>query len=376
MLRADILIIGAGPAGSTAALNLALEHRVLLVDRSAEPMQRIGESLPPAARRLITDMGLWEAFLAQGHAPCYGNRSIWGGLEAEQDFLRDPDGPGWHLDRARFESWLQAQAVERGAALLRQTTCSATQATEGGWRVMLQGMAGTYPVHAKVLIDAGGRNARLTKTLGARRIHQDKLICGWLYGQDHHPQGGGLSHIESSEHGWWYSAQLPGHRRVLAFHTDSDLPAARALRDGSWLAQAALALPGLGPRLHASGFIAESTMRVTAAHSAASSSVAGPGWFAVGDAALSFDPLSSQGLFNALYTGLAAAEACDRTIRGQDAAWKPYGEELGRIAHAYRHHLKFWYGQELRWADAPFWKRRICASSDQEKDSQTVFEAE
>lgn len=358
MRRTDVLILGAGPAGAAAALNLAPHHRVLLVDRLDVPVQRIGESLPPAARRLLADMGLLDEFLLQGHSPCHGNRSVWGGMAAEQDFLRDPDGHGWHLDRARFESWLRHKAVERGAALLTSASISAVAAMDGGWQVRLETLAGPCELHAKVLIDAGGRAATLARKLGARRRREDKLICGWLYGREHGNAGDGLSHIEAAEHGWWYSASLPNQRRVLAFHTDSDLSIAKALRRSDALVEAARQLTGLGPLLRSAGFIVDTEMKFTAAHSATLTLSAGPGWFAVGDAALGFDPLSSQGLFNALYTGLAAAEACDRGLRGDATASDGYCRELDRIADAYRRHLAFWYGEEKRWMESLFWKRR------------------
>jgi 2-polyprenyl-6-methoxyphenol hydroxylase-like FAD-dependent oxidoreductase len=97
----EVLIIGAGPAGAVTALNLARSRRVAVVERKAEAILRIGESLVPAARRLLQDMGLLESFLSQGHEPWHGKRAVWGGpVPEETDFLRDPDGHGWHLDRA------------------------------------------------------------------------------------------------------------------------------------------------------------------------------------------------------------------------------------------------------------------------------------
>ena len=363
-MLADVLILGAGPAGAIAALNLAAHCRVLLLDRLPEPAQRIGESLPPAARRLLADMDLWQAFAAQGHAPCYGNRSIWNGEWAEQDFLRDPDGHGWHLDRARFESWLRAEALARGAALLAPATLLSVARLEGGWQVLVQTAAGPVQLQARLLIDAGGRASLLGKKLGARRTRQDKLVCVWLYGHDRgETPADGLSHIEAAEHGWWYSAALPGKRRVLAFHTDADLPPARRFRESGWLAKAVGEAPGLAALLDRSGFSADGEAHIAAAHSSELQPAAGDAWLAVGDAALGFDPLSSQGLFNALYTGLAGAEAGYRHLRGETAAIADYRRQLADIARAYRDHLRLYYREESRWADAPFWQRRQAASA-------------
>src|SRR5690349_18953035 len=104
MLAADVVVIGAGPAGAACALNLAPSRRVLLLDRAHPPPVRIGESLAPTARRLLTDMGLWDSFLQEPHAPAHGHVSAWGSvMPAERGALHDLDGAGWHLDRARFD---------------------------------------------------------------------------------------------------------------------------------------------------------------------------------------------------------------------------------------------------------------------------------
>ena len=358
MISADVLIVGAGPAGTTAALNLASTHQVMLVDRRIAPTARIGESLPPAARRLLTDMGLWDDFLRQGHTACYGNRSLWNGVAAEHDFLRDPDGQGWHLDRAQFERWLREHAVSRGAAVLTSTTLASATAANDGWRVMLDTATGCIDVQAKVLIDASGRAAALGKQLGAHRQHHDQLVCLWLYGRDQQRAVDSRSQIEAVEHGWWYSASLPGQRRALAFHTDSDLSVARALRSPGALLEAAMATTEISAQLGAADFLADAEVATTAAHSATLHPAAGDRWCAIGDAALSFDPLSSQGLFNSIYTGLAAALACHQRLSGEVAAFDEYGDDLRRIEAAYLRHLKFWYGQEKRWPDAAFWQRR------------------
>ncbi|MBB5019178.1 flavin-dependent dehydrogenase [Chitinivorax tropicus] len=358
MLRTDVLILGAGPAGATAALNLAGTCDVLMVERLATPTPRIGESLPSAASRLLANMGLWEDFQCQGYAPSDGNRSAWNGIATEQGFLHTPNGHGWHLERAKFERWLRQHALDRGAALLTTSIMTGVTAHPDGWTVQLNTAAGACRAQARILIDASGRSANLARKLGARQQKQDKLVCGWLYGRDPHPTADTRSLIESTAAGWWYTASLPDQQRVLAFHTDSDLPAARAMRTSSWLKQQAMRLETVGSLLKSSGFTSQDEIKLTAAHSAILTPGAGPRWFAVGDAALSFNPLSSQGLFNALYTGLAAANATHRMLQGDPTALADYQRELTNIANRYQRHLDFWYGEEQRWAGSLFWQRR------------------
>jgi flavin-dependent dehydrogenase len=350
MRDVEVLIIGSGPAGATAALNLAPTRRVALIDRRIAPTPRIGESLPPATRRLLTDMGLFEAFRREGHAPCYGNRSVWGSATpTETDFLRDPDGHGWHLDRARFESWLRHIALERGAALIVPTSLVACEHDGRHWHVMLNNAC---TLRADLLIDASGRSATLARRLGARRYVEDRLVCRWTHGRAH--GGGGLTVVEAVEDGWWYTAPLPAGRRVLAFHSDADLPAARSPA----LIERAAHTIELSQTLAACDFTPDKQAGMAVAHSAVLAPCVGSAWLATGDAALSFDPLSAQGLLNALFTGLAAAEAADCHLSSQEGALPGYATTIAGIHAAYRRHLDFWYRRETRWPDAPFWRRR------------------
>jgi flavin-dependent dehydrogenase len=359
-LPVDVLVVGAGPAGAAFALNLAPFKSVLMIDASAQPELRIGESLPAAAARLLADMSLYDDFTSQGHCPAQLNTSNWGGAgQIEQDAMRNLDGHGWYLDRLQFDTWLQQVAQQRGAALLRQTKLLSFQrdpVDKTGWLVELESKGKLLPVKTRLIVDATGRKSLVARRNGGNRRVHDKLSCSWIIGKDH-TNTAGVSDLVAEAGGWWYTSSLPNQGRIVAFYTDADLPQAHATNHRVGLINRLELQPGLSQQLRDYGFVPGNQHGFCAAHSATLDRIAGDGWVAVGDAAISFDPLSSQGLFNALYTGLAAAEAASRHAAEGDAAWGDYRQEISRIQQAYQQHLQAWYADETRWPDQVFWQR-------------------
>jgi flavin-dependent dehydrogenase len=357
--RADVLVVGAGPAGATAALNLAPYWNVLLVDANAERSPRIGESLVPAARRLLSDMGLFDGFCKLPTSPWYANSAVWETDQPEEtDFLQGPDGHGWHLDRRVFERFLNDAARQRGAEALAPARLETICHQQEGFHSMLRTSSGLLEVETRFVIDAGGRNAPVGRKLGGRRKTDLPLLCIGVFGHVRRPQAGaGITFIEAVEDGWWYTAPLPQDRRVLAFHTDAENAAAARVRtcDGL-LAQVGQAAE-LARLIDEAGFDPNSYFLRPASGSALDP-CAGDDWLATGDAALTFDPLSSQGLLNALFLGLAAAETAHNRLSGKAAVATKYIARIAEIREAYRRNLSEAYSHVHRWPDSPFWLRR------------------
>ena len=154
-------------------------------------------------------------------------------------------------------------------------------------------------VSAAFAIDAGGRAAPLARQIGARRRVSDRLVCGWVHGAAcPMGRGSGLTVVEAVEDGWWYTGPLPDGRRVLAFLTDADLPAARIAHNTAGLVDSTVTAPEIRAFVVESKFVPISG-GFTAAHSSVLKPCGAAGWVAAGDASISFDPLSAQGLLHA-----------------------------------------------------------------------------
>lgn len=362
----DVFVLGGGPAGAATAL--ALRRRglaVALVEKRPEPLARVGESLSAQARRPLQALGVWDAFLADGHAPGVGQRSVWGGPEPrEAHGLHDPDGHGWHLDRRRFEALLLREAARAGACLRAGESAVALSFDGARWRVRTSAGAA---FEARLAVDAGGRAAPLARLAGARRVAVDRLVAVSAFVPPASGQGfDGFTLVEAVSDGWWYSAPLPDRRRVLAFFTDADLAVLRPSPVGArgqaafldLLARAPATAARLGGARRVRRLRFDSAPRLSAAGTSRLSAVAGGGWLAVGDAAAAFDPLSSQGIETALRWSLDAACAAERHLGGDALALRAYAAGVTQAYRRYLYERARVYEQEARWPEAPFWKRR------------------
>lgn len=361
-MRTDVAVIGSGPAGSAVALELARAAvSVVVVDAGAGRGDKLGESLAPSVRPLLQQLGLWDAFLSDGHLASHGNRSAWGSDRLEQNhFITNPYGAGWHLDRRRFDDRLRQAAVKAGAACRMQTKVVAGQHDPDGWTLKLK-PEGDAPasLHAAYLVDATGRAGRVARRLNITRRRLDNLVG---FGQFLSPTTSGFEDsatlIEAMPDGWWYSALLPDGRLVVVCFTDADLPAARAVRERDGWQAALAATHYTSDRVTQHGGVSESEPIVASAGTTLPAAVTGDGWLAIGDAAASYDPLSSCGIATALASGIRGAAAVRRGLDGDPDALESYAASIYNGFRIYLDlHAKY-YAAEPRWPTSPFWSRR------------------
>lgn len=324
-------MIGAGPAGSAAAATLAGAGRsVLLVARTAGRTAGIGEGGPPGLDRVIADVFGPGAFEPADHLRSLGNRAAWGadGLVGT-DFMFDPFGTGWHLDRRAFDGRLLDAAVEAGAKLADSADAA----------------AGAFDL-APTVIDATGRHAVCARARGAHRVVADRQVAAVATYPRAPTDGDATTTVEAVEAGWWYTCPVPHGRRVVAFLTDGDL-LDPALRTGSGFDRAARTTGHVATLLP---LVAPSDPVLVAAGTAHLEPPVGDGWLAAGDAAASFDPLSSQGILTAVLMGREAA----RCIESPEV----FTDRYAAIVADHEAQRRAIHRREARWPDAPFWRRR------------------
>jgi flavin-dependent dehydrogenase len=368
----DAVVIGGGPTGSAAAITLANSgHRVQLLEKHDTASFKIGEMLPPAAGVILRDLGVWEDFVSSGeHLPCYGNLAAWGSeVLRETDFIFDPHGHGWHLDRPLFDRFLRERAREAGAGLMNISNILKMEFQEGngdspGWHLQIKTATGeSSHIRCRWLIDASGRQRIVTRSLRIQYKVMDELVGHYMLFEQSEASAeidnDSRTMVEACPNGWWYTSLLPQKKRLVVFMTDKDLSPFSSREN-----KADRFMSLISESSHVKGLIGkysyrgEDGVRSIAAHSARSAKFCGDRWLAVGDAAFSCDPLSSQGILTALFTGMKAGEYTGNILRGNPDAGDVFEDRLESVYDAYLQNLKSFYELENRWAENPFWKRR------------------
>jgi flavin-dependent dehydrogenase len=206
-------------------------------------------------------------------------------------------------------------------------------------------------LRARWLVDATGRKAFIARKLGCRVEVIDRLIGAVEFLPRSVDAQGTL--IEAVENGWWYSAPLPGARTVFAYMTDSDL-----WRASRW-EELLKAAPLTSERADVSGTLPP--IRVVSAASMLRRPVVGPNWIAVGDAAYAVDPLSGQGIYKTIETGLRSAAVVARAFGGDTGGVAEYETWIAESFRSYLAVRHQFYTSVERWRGSSFWQRRMVA---------------
>jgi flavin-dependent dehydrogenase len=315
--KVDILIAGAGTAGCAVALEaLARGWSVTLCEapRTSAPLH-LGETARPG------EFAAGDAFRTESESFVFGSGPGIGVTWRN---------PAAQIDKHAFNESLRQQAIRAGARYLPQTRVLSLERSDGRWRIETT----NGPIDSELVADATGRVAAIARKLGARRLAFDRLTATTV---TYPPSGRPTQHlVEAAGNGWWFCANHPVLGTVGTYFTDNDL---RCDFDDA-LRQSRCARAFLPARRRA-------CPNILATGTTMLSPVAGDGWFAVGDAAWSCDPLSSSGIGNA--------------FRSASWAFEKAADYTNRVADEFAAYMRS-YQAVYRSAGrtGEFWRRRAC----------------
>jgi flavin-dependent dehydrogenase len=357
----DAVIVGGGPAGSSAAAVLAEKgRRVLVVEREKFPRYHVGESLMPYCYFPLERLGLIEKMKASHFPKKYSVQFVNTDGRLSQPFyffqqLQHEASTTWQVLRSEFDQMLLDNARAKGAEVLEETTVRDAIREDGVVRgVRATGRGGeALEFRARVVIDASGRDALAITRNGwkQRDPYLDKIAI-WTYYKgalrDPGLDEGATTVAYVPEKGWFWYIPLPddvvGVGVVAEKHylySDSRDPAAifrREIRRNPWIERHLAPGEPFGP------------FRVTGEYSYRSRECAEDGLVLVGDAFAFLDPVFSSGVFLALRSGELAADAVDAALAAGDvspARFAAYGEEVRRGLEAMRRLVYAFYDHEF-----------------------------
>ena len=343
----DVLVVGGGPAGSSAAYWLAERgHRVLVVEKKRFPREKTcGDGLTPRAVKQLVDMGL-EGPLS-GYQRMDGLRSIAHGVTLELEWPDHPDFPpyGYVVRRRELDEMVADRAVKAGATLWPATEAVEPFVEDGvvrGAVVKRKEEGTTEVVRARYVLVADGANSRFGRALGTARdrsyplgmavrgyftspLHDEPWIESHLDIHDKHgkalpgyawifPVGDGTINV-----GVGLLSTFSGWKDINTSHLMEAFVDTAPKRWG--ISPDTACGPPTGGKLP-TGFSVKPSV--------------GPTWLSAGDALGSVNPFNGEGISLAYETGRIAADALDQALRTDDPrALQRYPERLDEIYGLY-----------------------------------------
>lgn len=329
--KCDVLVIGGGPAGSTAATLLAEKgHKVTLLEKARHPRFHIGESLLPANLQLFEKLGVQDEIRAIGIEK-WGAEFVspWHDYTQEFQFgdAWDKSMPfAYQVRRSEFDEILIRNAARKGAYVVE--ACRVTDVdflpNDGGAIVRAQhddGRSETW--ETRFVVDASGRNTFLGnrfKNKNRNQKHNSAAIYGHFSGVER-PCGKREGNIAILwfDHGWFWFIPLKDGATSIGVTTWPTYMKTRGERTVEQFFFDTIALcPALVERLKGSKLVSE--VEATGNFSYSCERSFGPNYALLGDAYAFIDPVFSSGVFLAMNSGFVGADAIDTYLRSPEKA--------------------------------------------------------
>jgi flavin-dependent dehydrogenase len=346
-LVADVCVVGGGPAGSVAATCLAMRgHRVVMIDRGRSSYRV--ECLPLPCWAILDSLGIRQEIRTADLMPCPVTRLQWPGPRREvrvheQSVL---------VQRGRFDRMLLDIARRSGATVLSSARAAPPTWSGSDWRLVVSHAQWRRSIVSWFLVDASGRRSglpRRRRRLSPPTVALSGSCIGAFLDQAE-------MRVEAIEEGWCWGAFLPDGTAEVSVFLDTGDCAGLGGSDRLGVFRRALGASGLF------GALAPTATSIAVCDSSAfvDEDPVSEQAIKVGDAVITFDPLSSQGVQAALRSAVQAAAVVHTILSGGDrgAALEFYRNALADSATHHRTIAAQYYSACDRWPNAKFWRGR------------------
>lgn len=366
----DVVIAGAGPAGSTTATLLAkYGHSVLVLEREYFPRYHIGESLLPGSCAVLDLIGLSDTemrtrFWDKDGASWYWGQEnqLWDVKFSELGFQRN----GLHVLRSEFDQLLRDAARHAGATVQHGHRVTAVNREADGL-VCIQGEDAehkAFTVYGRHFVDATGQATLLSAPRKLKQYHpQLAHLAVWGYWENVttiDAQAPTQTLSAAFDTGWcWFIPLRDGSVSVGIVVRKEQITALREVGAKQYYLQSLQRNPAITDLLQGATLLPQ-PIRTISDYSYESSSFTPEGYLLVGDAAAFIDPIFSQGVHLAVSAGEQAAVALHAALTGEKSTEEAlaqyeafYKQMFGRM----RNFVLFFYGMNAARSDY-FWKAK------------------
>lgn len=362
----DVVVIGGGPAGcSAAALVAEAGNSVLLLERESLPRFHVGESLMPECYWPLQKLGMIDRMKSSQFTPKKSVQFVGASGRTSAPFYFEEHDPRensttWQVERADFDKMLWDRAAELGADCVDETRVMDVMIDDDqrAHGVKIRTADGEMrEIRSKVVMDGSGQQSLIANKLGIREdIPNLKKAAMWSYykgaQRDEGDNAGATIVMHTSEKdSWFWYIPLSNGITSVGCVGDNDYMLKSGMDSESRYNLEVERCEGLKPRL-------ENAERVDKVHVAKEYSYwthqhAGDGWVLIGDAFGFIDPLYSSGVYFALVMGDRASQAVNAGLASNDCSGAQLGswcEEFKQGSTLIRKLVEAFYTKEFSFA--------------------------
>ena len=368
--QTDILIIGAGPSGSSAAALLRKRgYSVTIIEKQHFPRFSIGESLLPQSMVFLEEAGLLDT--VREHVETYafqyknGAAFLKGSQRSHYDFREKfSDGPGttWQVRRANFDHLLASQAEKMGAEIRFGHEVTAVDVETAHPILTVKNEQNElYQIQAKFLLDASGFGRILPKFLDlespsdfpVRRAVFTHIEDGILNDPDFDREKILITVHEKDPRAWYWLIPFADGRSSFGVVAEQDFFEHYGFEQGADVNLEALFKriladdPALSHVLRHAKF--DTPVRTLVGYSANVKHLADRNYALLGNAGEFLDPVFSSGVTIALKSSSLVVPLVDQLLQGHTIDWmEQYEKPLRKGIQVFRAYVEAWYSGEFQ----------------------------